>query len=159
MLLKKSPLLPLDLLVILSSQNFLFTSFKNLSDFFRKDVRKRRLFPKPLYCFSGISVTANPISVRLKSKRQRINTVTLYLRDIATPLVGVVFKVRCALSRSLMFLNKGVYVFAFTRLPSSRLILDLLLSHFDLLVSSDSLTFLILYLASADSVFGCSQLN
>ena len=31
------------------------------------------------------------ISVRLKSKRQRINTITFYLRDILTPLVGVVF--------------------------------------------------------------------
>ena len=41
--------------------------------------------------FNEISVNANSISVRLKSKRQRINTVT-YLRDILTPLVGVVFK-------------------------------------------------------------------
>ena len=31
-------------------------------------------------------------SVRLKSKRQGINTVTFYLRDISTALVGVVFK-------------------------------------------------------------------
>ena len=31
-------------------------------------------------------------SVRLKSKWQRINTITLYLRDISTPLVGVVFE-------------------------------------------------------------------
>ena len=34
------------------------------------------------------------MSVRLKSKRQRINTITFYLRDISTPLVGVVFKHR-----------------------------------------------------------------
>ena len=32
------------------------------------------------------------LNVRLKSKRQRINTVTFYLRAISTPLVGVVFK-------------------------------------------------------------------
>ena len=43
-------------------------------------------------CFNDISVNANPISVRLKSKRQLINTVTFYLRDILTPLVVVVFK-------------------------------------------------------------------
>ena len=30
--------------------------------------------------------------VTSKSKRQRINTVTLYLRDISTPLAGVVLK-------------------------------------------------------------------
>ena len=42
--------------------------------------------------FNDISVNANPISARLKSKRQRINTVTFYLRNISTPLVGVVFK-------------------------------------------------------------------
>ena len=34
----------------------------------------------------------NKISVRLKSKRQRINTVTFYLRDISMSLVGVLFK-------------------------------------------------------------------
>ena len=38
-------------------------------------------------CFNDISVNANLISVRLKSKRQRINTITFYLRDISTPLV------------------------------------------------------------------------
>ena len=43
-------------------------------------------------CFNDIFVYANPISVRLKLKRQRINTVAFYLRDISTPLVGVVFK-------------------------------------------------------------------
>ena len=32
------------------------------------------------------------LSVRLKSKRQRINTVTFYLCDILTPLVDVVFE-------------------------------------------------------------------
>ena len=31
-------------------------------------------------------------TVRLKSKPQRINTVTFYLHDISTPLVGVIFK-------------------------------------------------------------------
>ena len=36
-------------------------------------------------CFKDISVNANPISVRLKSKRQHINTITFYLRDISTP--------------------------------------------------------------------------
>ena len=34
----------------------------------------------------------NLISVRLRSKRERINTITFYLRDISTLLVGVVFK-------------------------------------------------------------------
>ena len=43
-------------------------------------------------CFKYISVNANLISVRLKSKRQRINTITFYLRDISTPLAGVVLK-------------------------------------------------------------------
>ena len=32
----------------------------------------------------------NIISVRLKSKRKRINTVTFYFRDISTLLVGVI---------------------------------------------------------------------
>ena len=32
------------------------------------------------------------MSVRLKSKWQRINTVTFYLHDISMPLVSVVFK-------------------------------------------------------------------
>ena len=55
------------------------------------------------------------------------------------------------LSRSLLF---------FTRLPSLRFIFDLLvLLHFDLLISSDSLIFLLLYLDSLDNVFGCNQLN
>ena len=43
-------------------------------------------------CFNDISVNANLISVRLKSKRKRINTINFYLRDISTLLVGVVFK-------------------------------------------------------------------
>ena len=43
-------------------------------------------------CFNYISVNTNPISVRIKSKRQRINTVTFYLLDILIPLFGVVFK-------------------------------------------------------------------
>ena len=43
-------------------------------------------------CFNCISVNTNPISVRLKSKQQRINTITFYLRDISTALVGVAFK-------------------------------------------------------------------
>ena len=43
---------------------------------------------------SLLSLTSlmNLISVRLRSKRERINTITFYLRDISTPLVGVVFK-------------------------------------------------------------------
>ena len=45
-------------------------------------------------CFNDISVNENLISVRLKSKRQRINTINIYLCDISTPLVGVVFKHR-----------------------------------------------------------------
>ena len=32
------------------------------------------------------------VSVTLKSTRQPINTITFYLRDISTPLVGVAFK-------------------------------------------------------------------
>ena len=43
-------------------------------------------------CFNDISVNANLISVILKSKRQRINTIIFYLHDISTPLVGVVLK-------------------------------------------------------------------
>ena len=43
-------------------------------------------------CFNDISVNANLISVRFKSKRQRINTINFYLCDISTPLVDVVFK-------------------------------------------------------------------
>lgn len=48
MLLRRSPLFQLDLLDILSSQNFLFTSFRTFSGFFFKDVRKKRRFLKPL---------------------------------------------------------------------------------------------------------------
>ena len=47
----------------------------------------------------------------------------------------------------------------FTKLLSSWFIFDLLLSHFNLLFSSETLIFLLLYLASVDNVFGCSQLN
>ena len=43
-------------------------------------------------CFKDIYVDANPISVRLKLKRQRIKTADFYLRDISTPLVGVISK-------------------------------------------------------------------
>ena len=57
------------------------------------------------------------------------------------------------------FLNKGLHVFVFTKLPSSRFIFDLLLLHFDLLISSDFLIFLLLYLVYLDNVFRCSQLN
>ena len=125
------------------------------------------------------------VSVTLKSTRQPINTITFYLRDISTPLVGVAFKhidqnvrtvniqmlvdvisalqwllwLGSALSRSLMFLSKGVHVFVLTKLPSSRFIFNLLLLHFDLIISSDSLIFLLLCLASVDNTFGCSQLN
>ena len=45
-----------------------------------------------------------------------------------------------------MFLNNGVHVFFFTRLPLSRFIFDVLMSYFDLLISCDSLVFLLLYL-------------
>ena len=58
-----------------------------------------------------------------------------------------------------MFLNKGVHVFVLTKLPSSRFIFNFLLLYFDLMISSDSLSFLFLYLASLDNVFGCSQLK
>ena len=109
------------------------------------------------------------VSVTLKSTRQPINTITFYLRDISTPLVGVAFKhidqnvrtvniqmlvdvisalqwllwLGSALSRSLMFLSKGVHVFVLTKLPSSRFIFNLQLLHFDLIISSDSLIFLL----------------
>ena len=43
---------------------------------------------------NDILVNGNPISVRLESEQQRINTATFYLRHISTPLVGVVFKHR-----------------------------------------------------------------
>ena len=43
-------------------------------------------------CFNDISVNANPIFARLKSKGQRINTTTFYLPDISRKLVGVIFK-------------------------------------------------------------------
>ena len=46
-----------------------------------------------------------------------------------------------ALSRSLMFLNKDVHVLILTKLPSLEFIFNLLLSHFDLLIFSDSLIF------------------
>ena len=39
-------------------------------------------------CFNDISVNANLIIATLKSKRQHISTLTFYLRDISTPLVG-----------------------------------------------------------------------
>ena len=55
--------------------------------------------------------------------------------------------------------QKCPYLFVLTKLPSLRFIFDLLLLHFDLLISSDSLVFLLLYLASLNNVFGCSQLN
>ena len=60
-------------------------------------------------------------------------------------------------NRSLVFHNKGVNVFVLTKLPSSRFIFDLLLlllSHFNLLIFSDSLIFLLFYLVSLFNVFG-----
>ena len=54
-------------------------------------------------------------------------------------------------------LNKGVHVFFLTKLPSLRFTFNLLLLHFDLIISSDSLIFLLLYLASLDNTFRCSQ--
>ena len=56
-------------------------------------------------------------------------------------------------------LSQQRYVFILTKLSSSRFIFISLLLHFDLIISSDSLIFLLLYLASLDNVFGCSQLN
>ena len=53
---------------------------------------RSQLFRSWYICFDDVSVNANPISVRLRSKRQRINTITFYLCDISTPLVGVVFR-------------------------------------------------------------------
>ena len=47
----------------------------------------------------------------------------------------------------------------FDKVPSSRFTFNLLLLHFDLIISSDFLIFLVLYLASLDNVFWCSQLN
>ena len=40
---------------------------------------------------TSINIT-NFVFVRLKSKRYRINTVTFYLRDTLTALVGIIFK-------------------------------------------------------------------
>ena len=48
--------------------------------------------------------------------------------------------------------------FVLTKLLTFQFIFNLLLSYFHLLISSDSLIFLLLYLACFD-VFGCSQLN
>ena len=56
MLLKKSPLLQFDLLDILSSQNFLFTSLATFSVFWGKSVRKKHLLPKPLHYIHVICV-------------------------------------------------------------------------------------------------------
>ena len=58
-----------------------------------------------------------------------------------------------------MFLSKGAHAFVFKWLPSSQFIFDLLLSHFNLLISDDSLIFLLLYLASLDNDYGYNQLN
>ena len=70
-----------------------------------------------------------------------------------------IFWLCSALRRLLMFLSRRVHVFVFTRLPSSRFTFDLPLSCFNFLISSHSLIFLLLYLASLDDVLGCSQLN
>ena len=138
-----------------------------------------------LYFFNDISVNANLISAILKSRWQRIDTITFYLRDISTPLVSVVFKHRsnirtvniqmliwhhicfamasliaqCTFKIDFMFHSKGVHVFVLTKLPSSRFTLNLLLLHFNLMISSGSLIFLLLYLASLDNVSCFSQLN
>ena len=48
--------------------------------------------------------------------------------------------------------------FVLAKLLTLQFIFELLLSYFDLLISSDSLSFLLLYLACFD-VFGCSQFN
>ena len=122
------------------------------------------------------------ISVKSKSKQQRINTVTLFLRHISTPLVGVLFKriyqiqeqflqklkifsvmaslvPQCTFNGLLILLSKSCHVVFFTKLPLSRFIFDLLLSHFDLLISRDFLIFLLLYLDSLDNVFWCNQFH
>ena len=57
------------------------------------------------------------------------------------------------------FRSKGVYAFLFTRLTSSRFMFVLLLSHFDILISSDSLIFLLLYLSLLDNFFEWNQMN
>ena len=64
----------------------------NRKEFFRATMQKRYCKINSVCCFNDISVNANLISVRLKSKWQRINTINFYLRDISTPLVGIVFK-------------------------------------------------------------------
>ena len=116
-------------------------------------------------CLNDISVNANPISVRLKTKQQLINTVTFYSRDILTPRIGVRFKhidkYKNGFARQILIsdlLCNGFFgstitfkivsvsqqrcpcIFS-TKLPLPQFILDLLLSHFDLLISSDSLIF------------------
>ena len=72
---------------------------------------------------------------------------------------GLLLWLRSVLSRSLIFLNKGNNVLVLTKLPSSPFIFSLLQLHFDLIISSNSLAFLLLYLASLDNVYGYSQLN
>ena len=53
-----------------------------------------RVFETLLYLQSRVTkeYMIMELFVRLKSKRQRINTVTFYLRVFSTPQVGVVFK-------------------------------------------------------------------
>ena len=59
-----------------------------------------------------------------------------------------------------MSLRKGVHVLFFDKITTVIVfILDLLRSYFDLLISSDSLIFLFLYLIFLDNVFECNQLN
>ena len=66
---------------------------------------------------------------------------------------------RCTFKVVNIFQQGCPYIF-FTRLPSSQLKFDLLLlSHFDILTSSDSVSFVLLYHASLDNFFKLRQLN
>ena len=79
-------------ILVIESTSHYCGELLNINNFVKSKIIVSINFKLPFNCFNDISVNASPISVRLKPRRQRINTVTFYLRDISTPLVGVVFK-------------------------------------------------------------------
>ena len=125
-------------------------------------------------------------TLRLNSMRQRINTLAFCFGDISVPLVGVVFKhidkkktiilqkliwrqicfavasliLQCSFQIANVSQKRCSHVLFFDKITTVIVfILDLLRSYFDLLISSDSLIFLFLYLIFLDNVFECIQLN
>ena len=71
---------------------------------------------------------------------------------------AIAFWLRSAISRLLMFLNKGNHLF--WQSCHHRDLYSIYYCYILIfIISSDSLIFLLLYLASLDNVFGCSQLN